>query len=236
MQTHLFMNSNHAASTPQRRLLEASVVMFYMFALGLITNLEAASYPVTFLPTPAPVKTNVVLRRLTTTNTVEAKVLVVNRDEQTFTVEYDGKMQLFRVEHGAKLLDAKGKRTTLDWIMSGQKVLLQMQQYSTDRANLLAATVLPDKAPAQVAGLRLSKAERKLKSAPRPVEPAGEPVVFPSEDARNHPVLINETDKEYPTPEQPQVENPQPKPEDTAPTQEPKGEPEKKPEPKPDNQ
>src|SRR5437867_2113077 len=160
MQTHLFMNSNHAASTPQRRLLEASVVMFYMFALGLITNLEAASYPVTFLPTPAPVKTNVVLRRLTTTNTVEAKVLVVNRDEQTFTVEYDGKMQLFRVEHGAKFFDAKGKRTSLDWITAGQTVLLQVQQFSTDRVSLLTATVLPAKGPAQAAGPRLTKAKR----------------------------------------------------------------------------
>jgi len=227
----MIMNSNHA-STPQRRLLQASAFMFYTFALGLITNLHAASGPVTFLPTPT---NNYVARKVAPTNTVEAKVLVVNRDDQTFTVEYDGKIQLFRIEHGAKLYNAKGKPTTLDWITAGQSVSLQTQEFISGRVSLLAASVQPSKAPAEAAGGNYSRAERKLKKANSHSQPAPEPVVFPSEDARNTPVQINESDKEYPTPEQPKVENPTPT-ENPAPSQEPKGEPEKQPEPKQDNQ
>jgi predicted NAD/FAD-binding protein len=220
MQTHLFMNSNRAS---QRRLFQAAALMLYTFALGLITNLQAA----TFVPTPTRPKTNAVTRWITTTNIVEAKVLVVNRDEQTFTVEYDGKMQLFRVEHGAKLFNAKGKPTTLDWITSGQTVLLKLQEYSTNRAGLLAATVLPRRGSAEAAGSKLSKAERKLKSSSKAFEPA----VFPSEDARNHPLPSEQTDKESPVPEQPPVENPtstdnsQPKTEDATPAPEPESKP-----------
>ncbi len=228
----MIMNSNHA-STPQRRLLQASAFMLYAFALGLITNLHAASGPVTFISTP--ITNNYAARKVTPTNTVEAKVLVVNRDDQTFTVEYSGKMQLFRIEHGAKIYDAKGKQTTLDWVTAGQTVSLQVQEYTPGRVSLLTAAVLPNKGPAEAAGWSYTKAERKLKKANSQPQAAPEPVVFPSEDARNTPVEINDTDKDYPTPEQPKVENPAPT-ENPAPSQEPKGEPEKQPEPKQDNQ
>ena len=136
-----------------------------------------------------------------TTNTVEAKVVVVNRYDQTFTIEHGGKLHLFKVYPGTALYNAKGKLTTLDWVTAGQTVLLQVEERPSGRWDLLTANVLPNRQQFQAAG-------KKKKD----VAPAPEPVVFPSEDAR--PSVTEETPLPVeaplaPTPtEEPAPENP----------------------------
>ena len=144
----------------------------------------------------------------TITNTVEAKVLVVNRYDQTFTIEHGGKLHLFKVYPGTALYNAKGKLTTLDWVTAGQTVLVQVEERPSGRWDLLTANVLPTRQQSQAAGKKK-----------REVAPAPEPVVFPSEDARpsvteeapttpgETPVTPAPTDEVQPEPAQ---ENPQP--------------------------
>ena len=147
-----------------------------LLALGLMSQAHGAG--LFFLKDDG--KTNQFTNKLTVpvvTNAFEAKVFVVNRFAQTFTVERGGSLHLFRVDDGTELYNAKGKRTTLDWITAGQTVHVKVQERPSGRLDLLVANVIPE-VKAQVA------AGKRKRATP-------EPVVFPSEDAR--PSLAPET-------------------------------------------
>jgi hypothetical protein len=221
MQTYLNMQTSLRSHKGGRGLLAAA----FLVLLGLTTQVHGAA-KLFFISDGTTTKSNATtIVAPVVTNTVEAKVVVVNREDQTFTIEHQGKLHLFHVEPGTPLFNARGKRTTLDWVTAGQTVSIKAIERQSGRLDLLAANLLPSRAQLQAAG-------KKAKAAPAP-----EPVIFPSEDARPHVLeetpLPTETPTPAPTdnapqpaPTDPQVENPQPQPEpapeNPQPTEEPK--------------
>ena len=104
-------------------------------------------------------KTNTAPKWKQVKKTVQTKVLVVNRAENSFTIEHDGKMHRLKCNYGTYIF-RKGRVTTLDWLVAGTSVTLDLIEWSPGRYDLLTATILPAKVEAQPAGL--AKSEKKL--------------------------------------------------------------------------
>jgi hypothetical protein len=199
----LGMKTNHVMQTNLCAKATAALLLF----IGLVAQVHGQA----LFFKDDPRKTTNTFKPLlvvpTTTNTVEAKVIVVNRYDQTFTIEHGGKLHLFRVYPGTALFNAKGKPTTLDWVTAGQTVLLQVEERPSGSWDLLTANILPNRQQFQAAG-------KKKKE----VAPAPEPAVFPSEDARpsvteETPLPVEAPATPTPTDEvkpEPAPENPQP--------------------------
>lgn len=201
-----------------RALLAAA---YSLLLLGLASKAQSAER-LFFIKDSAHTKSNSVPRvaaPVVVTNTIETKVVVVNREDQTFTVEHQGRLHLFRVQKGTALYNAKGKPTTLDWVQAGQTMSIKVIERQSGSLNLLAANIVPNRAQLQAAGKKASKKTPEV----TPTTPAPEPVVFPSEDARPHVPEDTPAPTDTPKPET-STDNPQPEPapENPQPTEEPK--------------
>ena len=219
MQTNYIMQTNLWSKATAALLLGVGLVA-QVHGQALFFKDDPRKTTNTFAPIVAP----------SVTNAFEAKVLVVNRRDQTFTIEHEGKLHLFRVDGGVLLFNAKGKLTTLDWVTAGQTVFVTALERPSGRLDLLTANVAPNKQQYAAAGWRRQK----------DTTPAPEPVVFPSEDARptvleEVPVPTDEPTAPVPT-DDPQV-TPEPQPEPTPETPAPEPTPQTpQPEPTPENQ
>ena len=212
MQTYLNMQTTLRTRKGGRAVLAAA---YSVLLLGLASQAYSADRALFFIKDAAQTKSNSVpIVSPVVTNTFETKVVVVNREDQTFTIEHQGKLHLFRVQKGTALYNAKGKPTTLDWVQAGQTMSIKVIERQSGSLDLLAANIVPSHTQLQAAGKKSSKKAAEV----TPTTPATEPVVFPSEDARPH------VPDETPDTSKPETgtDNPQPQPENPQPTEEPK--------------
>src|SRR5688572_4376883 len=130
-------------------------------AAGTSTNSAAAAKWLYVNPGVAP-KTNAAPRWKQVKTSVQTKVLAVNRPDNSFTIENDGKIHRLKVQYGVYIF-RKGRVTTLDYVVAGNNVNLDLIEWAPGRYDLLTATILPNKLETQPATVAsTSSAERKL--------------------------------------------------------------------------
>ena len=75
---------------------------------------------------------------------------MVNRWDQKFAIERDGKVYQYKMAHGG-LLFRNGKPTSLDWFNVGQEVMMMVQE-NDKNSFLISASLLPHQKASQAAG------------------------------------------------------------------------------------